>query len=175
MTDVTDCNFTHKGTFYCVVSFLLCWAPWTVVAFTWEMGLVASLGSISQLAVSLIQSRAVVLALQYQSYSSRGLLCEERKSVIILRPQSVERSPALLFGLPLAVSTWQVGLSGTVNSTARLALSHWRYSDGRLAPNSASGYSTCKTHKNKEHLYLLKAFKNVTNTYKYLLSPQKQS
>lgn len=50
------------------------------------MGLVVSLGSISQLAVSLIQSSAMVLALQYQGCSSRGLLCVERKGVIILRP-----------------------------------------------------------------------------------------
>lgn len=50
------------------------------------MGLVVSLGSISQLAVSLIQSSAMVLALQYQGCSSRGLLCEERMGVIILRP-----------------------------------------------------------------------------------------
>lgn len=45
-----------------------------------------SLGSISQLVVSLIQSSAMVLAMQYQGCSSRGLLCEERKGVIILRP-----------------------------------------------------------------------------------------
>ena len=50
------------------------------------MGLVVSLGSISQLVVSLIQSSAMVLALQYQGCSSRGLLCERRKGVIILRP-----------------------------------------------------------------------------------------
>lgn len=52
------------------------------------MGLVVSLGSISQLVVSLIQSSAMVLALQYQGGSSRGLLCEERKGVIILRPSN---------------------------------------------------------------------------------------
>lgn len=85
-TDVTVCNFADKRTFYCVVSILLCRAPWTVVALTWEMGLVVSLGSISQLVVSLIQSSAMVLAMQYQGCSSRGLLCEERKGVIILRP-----------------------------------------------------------------------------------------
>lgn len=62
-SDVTVCNFEDKGTFYCVVSILLCQAPWTVVAFTWEMGLMVSLGSISQLAVPLIQSSARVLAL----------------------------------------------------------------------------------------------------------------
>lgn len=45
-----------------------------------------SLGSISQLVFSLIQSSAVVLALQYQGCSSRGLLCEERKGVVFLTP-----------------------------------------------------------------------------------------
>lgn len=51
------------------------------------MGRVVSPGSISQLVVSLIQSSAMVLALQYQGCSSRGLLCERRKGVIILRPR----------------------------------------------------------------------------------------
>lgn len=120
-TDVTVCNFEDKGTFYCVVSILLCRAPWTVVAFTWEIGLVVSLGSISQLAVSLIQSSAMVLALQYQGCSSRGLLCEERKGVIILRPPNHGGVTGFAFWLPLTVSTWGVRSSGIGNSKARLA------------------------------------------------------
>lgn len=87
-TDVTVCNFADKGSFYWVVSILLCRAPWTVVAFTWEIGLVVSLVSISQWVGSLILSSAMVLALQYQGCSSRWLLCEGREGVLILRPRN---------------------------------------------------------------------------------------
>lgn len=90
-SDVTFVILWTKKPFYCVVSILLCRELWTVVAFTWEMGSVVSPGSSSQLAVSLIQSSPMVLALQYQGCSSRGLLCAARKGVIILKaPNHVE-------------------------------------------------------------------------------------
>lgn len=48
----------------------------------WDGGL----DVVPQWDVSLIQSRALILVLQYQGCSSRGLLCERRSGVIILRP-----------------------------------------------------------------------------------------
>lgn len=105
------------------------------MAFTWEMGLVVSLGSITQLAVSLIQSKAMVLALQYQGYSSRGLLCKERKSVIILRPPICGEVTGFAF---LSSSYCADMTSGIVNSKARLALNHSRHPDEWVAQNMSS-------------------------------------
>lgn len=84
-TDVTVCNFADKESFAALYPFYysghheLLWHLHEKWDWWWAW-------APSQLVVSLIQSSAMVLALQYHGGSSRGLLCEEPKGVIILRP-----------------------------------------------------------------------------------------
>lgn len=90
------------------------------------MGAVVSLGSISQLAVSLIQSSAAALAMHYQGCSSRGLLCERRQGVIILRPPNHGEVTGFAFLASSYCVDMRCGIEWDCEFKAKVAAEIWR-------------------------------------------------
>lgn len=157
------------------------------------MGLVASLGSISQLAVSLIQSKAMVLALQYRGYSSRGLLCEERKSVIILRPPICGEVTGFAFLASSYCADMSSGIEWDCKFKSKVSNESLEISWSMSCTSKYNRYSECSIHFSSDEIFYF-AEKNKqrtcvfvgqvesfskktflsnweTKTHKYLLSP----